>query len=108
MKKVIGIRFKHAGKVYDFDSGAFVLHRGDYVIVETEQGLGMGMVVIPPTPYDESNARPSAKPLKKVFRRANPDDFSQIEKNIETEKKAHAYCLNCIRELGLKMNLFSV
>lgn len=108
MKKVVGIRFKHAGKVYDFDSGAFVLHRGDHVIVETEQGLGMGMVVIPPAPYDESAAGPSGKPLKKVFRLANPDDFSQREKNIETEKKAHTYCLSCIRELGLKMNLFSV
>ncbi|MCU0614394.1 MAG: stage 0 sporulation protein, partial [Desulfobacterales bacterium] len=37
MKKV-GIRFKSAGKVYDFDSGAFVLNVGDCVIVETEQG----------------------------------------------------------------------
>jgi cell fate regulator YaaT (PSP1 superfamily) len=108
MEKVVGIRFKHAGKVYDFDSGAFVLNRGDHVIVETEQGLGMGMVVIPPTPYDESAARQSTKPLKKVFRMANPDDFSQREKNIETENKAHTYCLSCIRELGLKMNLFSV
>jgi cell fate regulator YaaT (PSP1 superfamily) len=108
MKKVVGIRFKHAGKVYDFDSGAFVLNRGDHVIVETEQGLGMGMVVISPTPYDESAARQSTKPLKKVFRLANPDDFSQREKNIETENKAHTYCLSCIRELGLKMNLFSV
>ena len=87
MKKVAGIRFKHAGKVYDFDSGAFVLHRGDHVIVETEQGLSMGMVVVPPIPYDESDARRSAKPLKKVFRRANADDFLQIEKNTETEKK---------------------
>jgi hypothetical protein len=44
MKKVVGIRFKPAGKVYDFDSGAFVLNRGDHVVVETEQGLGLGMV----------------------------------------------------------------
>jgi cell fate regulator YaaT (PSP1 superfamily) len=108
MKKVVGVRFKSAGKVYDFDSGAFVLNRGDHVIVETEQGLGLGVVVIPPAPNDESAARQSAKPLKKVFRLANPDDFSQREKNIETERNAHAYCMNCIRELGLKMNLFSV
>jgi cell fate regulator YaaT (PSP1 superfamily) len=105
MKKVVGIRFKPAGKVYDFDSGAFVLYRGDRVIVETEQGLGLGIVAVPPVPFDE---RPSAKPLKKVFRLASREDFSQQEKNIETEKHAHAYCLQCVKELNLKMNLFSV
>jgi len=36
MKKVVGIRFKPAGKVYDFDSGAFVLNRGDHVIVDSD------------------------------------------------------------------------
>ncbi len=50
MKKKVGIRFKPAGKVYDFESGAFVLNQGDYVIVETEQGLGLGMVTAPPWP----------------------------------------------------------
>lgn len=105
MKKVVGIRFKLSGKVYDFESGAFVLHRGDHVIVETEQGLGLGMVAIPPEPMDES--RPH-KPLKKVFRLASEKDFQQRDKNIETEKQAHTYCLECIQELGLNMNLFSV
>ena len=105
MKKVVGIRFKPAGKVYDFDCGLFVLNRGDYVIVETEQGLGFGAVVIPPIPCDE---RPSDKPLKKVFRLASEKDFCQREKNLETEKHAHEFCLKCINDLELKMNLFSV
>jgi len=108
MKKVVGIRFKPAGKVYDFDSGAFVLKCGDHVIVETEQGLGLGMVAIPPMLFEESAAAKSGKPLKKVFRLASQEDFHQREKNAETEKQAHAYCLSCIRELDLKMNLFSV
>jgi cell fate regulator YaaT (PSP1 superfamily) len=64
MKKV-GIRFKSAGKVYDFDSGAFVLNVGDYVIVETEQGMSFGSVVAPPEPYDDSSLE---KPFKKVYR----------------------------------------
>lgn len=105
MKKVVGIRFKLAGKIYDFDSGAFVLNRGDQVIVETEQGLGFGIVATPPIPVDE---RRSDKPLKKVFRLASEKDFQQRDKNLETEKEAHAYCLQCIKELDLNMNLFSV
>ena len=108
MKKKIGIRFKPAGKVYDFDSGAFVLNSGDHVIVETEQGLGFGTVAVPPKPYGEPAEGRSEKLLKKVFRLANQEDFLQREKNLETEKRAHAFCLKCIKELELKMNLFSV
>jgi cell fate regulator YaaT (PSP1 superfamily) len=105
MKKIVGIRFKTAGKVYDFESGAFVLKRGDHVIVETEQGLGFGTVIVPPTPCEKS---PGGKPLKKVFRLATEKDFNQREKNLIDEKSAHTFCLDCIRKLDLKMNLFSV
>ena len=105
MKKIVGIRFKPAGKIYDFDSGAFVLNTKDHVIVETEQGLGFGMVVTPPEPCDKKRTR---KPLKKVFRLASKEDFEQIEKNIVFEKRAYVFCRKCIKELNLKMNLFSV
>ena len=108
MKKIVGIRFKPAGKVYDFDSGAFVLNRGDRVIVETEQGLTFGTVAVPPVQCDESTVGGSGKPLKMVFRLANQEDFRQREKNLNTEKQAHSYCLKCINEFELKMNLFSV
>ncbi|MBW2252331.1 MAG: stage 0 sporulation protein [Deltaproteobacteria bacterium] len=105
MKKVVGIKFRPSGKVYDFDCGAFVLNLDDSVIVQTEQGLGFGTVALPPVPFDE---RPPCKPLKKVFRLAGEKDFLQREKNIEAENKGHSYCLKCIKELGLNMNLFSV
>jgi cell fate regulator YaaT (PSP1 superfamily) len=105
MNKIVGIRFKPTGKVYDFDCGAFVLKQGDHVIVETEQGLGFGTVVVPPS---QSTHRPSNKPLKKIFRLATEKDFNQREKNMADEISAHAYCQECIRKLELKMNLFSV
>jgi cell fate regulator YaaT (PSP1 superfamily) len=105
MKKIVGIRFKPAGKVYDFESGAFVLKSGDHVIVETEQGLGFGTVVSAPRPIENQKG---ARPLKKVFRLATEKDFNQLQKNLADEKSAYTYCLECIRKLGLKMNLFSV
>ncbi len=104
MKKV-GIRFKPAGKIYDFDCGAFVLNLGDHVIVETEHGLGFGTVVVPPESYDDSILE---KPFKKVYRLATVKDSEEIKKNKEKEKKAQAFCLECIKELYLEMNLFSV
>jgi cell fate regulator YaaT (PSP1 superfamily) len=105
MNKKVGIRFKPAGKVYDFDCGAFVLKRGDHVIVETEQGLGLGMVVVPPVLCE--NGTP-IQPLKKVYRLAGAKDFQQRDQNLLDEKTAHAFCIKCIKELGLKMNLFFV
>lgn len=102
--KIVGIRFKPAGKVYDFDIGAFVLSVGNHVIVETEQGLGFGTVAAGPVPCDQL----PDKPLKKVIRLANEKDYLQKEKNARTEKGAQTFCLKCIKELDLKMNLFSV
>ena len=105
MNKKVGIKFKSTGKVYDFSCGVFVLAPDDHVIVETEQGLGMGTVTVGPQEYEE---KLSGKPLKKVYRLANEKDFRQQEKNLTAQKEAHSYCLKCIKELDLKMNLFSV
>ncbi len=105
MGKVVGVRFKTAGKIYDFDCGAFVLSLGMPVIVETEQHLGFGTVASEPILQSE---RKSKRPLKKVFRIASKEDFDQRDKNIETEKKAHVFCLECVKKLDLKMSLFSV
>jgi cell fate regulator YaaT (PSP1 superfamily) len=105
MNKIVGIRFKPAGKVYDFDCGAFVLKVGDQVIVETEQGLGFGTVAAKPRNIENYDP---PKPLKKVYRMANEKDFIQIDRNRNTEKFAHEYCLECIKKLGLEMHLFAV
>ena len=82
-----------------------MLNQGDHVIVETEKGLGFGVVTVAPRAVEEE-ARD--KKLKKVYRLASEDDFRQVEKNAETERYAHTFCLKCIKDLGLKMNLFAV
>lgn len=105
MKKVVGIRFKSAGKIYHFDCGAFVLNEGDEVIVETEKGLGFGLVAIPPMLQDSPGAN---RPLKKVYRIANEKDLRQRRNNLGLERRAYTFCMDCIRKDRLKMNLFSV
>ncbi len=103
MDTVVGIRFNPAGKIYDFSGGAFVLKAGDPVIVETENGLGFGMVARPPR---EPSGTEGCGPLKKVFRPATEKDFLQLKKNALIETRALEYCHQCIKELNLKMNLF--
>jgi cell fate regulator YaaT (PSP1 superfamily) len=105
MQKVVGVRFKPAGKIYDFACGAFVLDVGDKVIVTTEQGLGYGVIATAPVPLSERSSR---IPLKKVFRLATEADTEQRDKNILLENEAFEYCQAEVDVLKLDMNLFSV
>ena len=105
MGKIVGVRFKPAGKIYDFSCGAFVLDLGDAVIVKTEQGLGFGFVATAP---ESDKDRQSDTPLKKVYRLAGEEDFAQRENNQKTEADAKEYCIQCVKKLALRMNLFSV
>ena len=103
MIKVAGVKFKTAGKIYDFKSSAFVLKEGDPVIVETEQGLGFGKIAI--TPFEVEHIE---KKLKEIVRVATKDDFLKREEIKKLEKKAFDFCTQCINDLDLLMNLFSV
>ena len=45
MTKVIGVRFRTAGKIYFFAPGKLDIKRGANVIVETARGVEIGRVV---------------------------------------------------------------
>ena len=44
MVRVVGVRFRSAGKIYFFDPGEFEIHDEDGVIVETARGMEFGTV----------------------------------------------------------------
>ena len=102
---IVGIKFKQEGKTYDFDVGPYVLDRGNYVIVETERGLGFGTVYTPPREIDATDTK---RELKKIFRPANEDDIRQHLNNLTREKSAYKSCLQYIKDLGIVMNLVDV
>lgn len=45
MVKVVGIRFRNAGKIYYFGPGKLQLKAGIHAIVETARGVEMGTVM---------------------------------------------------------------
>ena len=53
MIKVIGVRFRKAGKVYYFDPAQMEIKMGDHVIVETARGIEFGEVVLGVREVDE-------------------------------------------------------
>lgn len=102
MKKIIGVRFRTAGKVYFFDPGKYTVKRGDHVIVETVRGIEYGTVVSPANEIAEDKL---TQPLKSVLRVATERDDEQEKQNREKEKEAFKICLEKIRKHGLDMKL---
>lgn len=105
MVKVIGVRFRQAGKIYYFSPGKLKIRTGDHVIVETARGLEYGYVVIGNKEVDDSKV---VQPLKPVLRMATEQDTRQAEENKEKEKEAFKICLEKIRKHKLEMKLIDV
>lgn len=104
-KLITGVRFKTAGKIYDFEADTKDLSIRTKVIVETEQGLGVAEVINTPEykNVDESETR-----IKSVLRIVTPEDEKIIQQNRELEQSAFEFCSEQIRNLDLAMNLFKV
>lgn len=102
MIKVVGVRFRSAGKIYYFDPQKLDIKKGEHVIVETARGVEYGTVVlgIKEIADDEITA-----PLKPVIRIATPKDDKQEASNREKEKSAMAVCLEKIKKHKLDMKL---
>ena len=102
MIKVIGVRFRTAGKIYFFAPGKLAIKRGDHVIVETARGIEYGTVVGDPREVEDKNV---IQPLKPVLRIATERDDEQEAANKIKEKEAFKICLEKIRKHGLEMKL---
>ena len=105
MVKVVGVRFKKAGKVYYFDPDQFSIEAGANVIVETARGIEFGEVVIPVREVTDNEI---IAPLKKVMRMATEEDSKHAAENSVKEKEAFDICLQKITNHNLDMKLIDV
>lgn len=106
MTKVIGVRFRQAGKIYFFAPGRFDnIEAGQHVIVETARGVEYGSVVLGIREIDDSKV---VQPLKAVIRVATPEDDDRELKNRQKEKEAFDICLEKIKKHNLDMKLIQV
>lgn len=102
MIKIVGVRFRTAGKVYYFGPKNLELKLGDHVVVETARGVELGMVAVEPKDVPDDEV---VQPLKTVQRIATEDDFKRAEKNKEKEKEAFKVCQEKIKKHKLDMKL---
>ena len=105
MVKVIGVRFRNAGKIYYFAPGKYEIKSGQHVIVETARGIEYGYVVLGTREVEDGKV---VQPLKSVIRMATKEDEDVEEANKKKEKDAFKVCLEKIRKHNLEMKLVDV
>src|SRR5262249_32881188 len=95
----VGIRFRPTGRIYDFDPGPLILQRDDRVLVETERGPALGLVVVPPRP------RVTVRSLQRVIKKADARDLAREDQNLQRERSQYRAALELIRGRGLAIKL---
>lgn len=102
MIKVVGIRFKKAGKIYYFDPVDIEINENERVIVETARGMEYGIAAVPVKEVKESEI---VAPLKPILRIANEEDIERNAENKILAKEAFDVCDAKVAEHKLDMNL---
>jgi cell fate regulator YaaT (PSP1 superfamily) len=100
----ISIIYNDGGKSYCFGTNESSLDIGDYVLVESSQGIAVAKVVATPQTMDKYS---SPLELKDIVRRANEHEIRQHQDNLKDAELAMAFCQKQVERLGLKMNLLT-
>ena len=89
MIKIVGVRFKNAGKIYYFDPVDFEIEKNIDVVVETARGLEYGKIVVGPKEIEEEKL---ISPLKPIIRIATEEDKAIYRENKEKAKETFEIC----------------
>ena len=106
MSQILGVKFNDYGQVYYFASGPFVVREGQHVIVKTDQGMGLGKVIL--TKQAPQETEDSEEGHKPIYRLANDKDMESVAENEQLSKDAYKHCRRCITKHKLGMKLVDV
>lgn len=101
---VVSVKFRNAGRAYSFGTEDPGIQQGDWVVVETSQGMELGECETAAV----STARyPVPMALKPILRVADSRDKEIYEENFELADEAYSICSQEIKDLNLQMRLLS-
>lgn len=105
MNQVVRVEFSGPARSQYCSAGGVALALGDFVVVETEWGVGMGAVaaVLPPVLVGHLKC-----PVHPIVRKATPTDLSRRVTLAERERNARAFCRERILARSLAMKLSEV
>lgn len=103
--EVVGVKFKNSNHIYSFSPNGLTLKVGDYVIVETEKGNDIGVVI-----KEKESIQPETllSPLKNVVKIATPEMVKMAEKYDEEAGKQFPIVKKMVKEFGLDMKVVKV
>lgn len=101
--RVVGVRFRPAGRIHYYDPAGHDLKTGQWVIVDGGKGVECGRVVIAPRQVEVAEL--GGEPLKPVQRVASEDDLRQMLAYKSKEKDVLMRCADRITVHGLPMKL---
>ena len=99
---IVGIRFRPAGQIYDFDPAGLQLQRDDRVLVETERGPTLATVAVPP------RRRAVTRPLNRVVKKADARDLAREDRNLQRERELRHTVLGILGRRGREYKLVKV
>ena len=100
--EIVDIQFRPGQKTYFFDPDGSSFAPGDHVVIDTARGAEFGTCV---RGNHEISQEEIVAPLRKVIRRATPQDERVAAENQQREKRACEVCRQKITAHGLDMQL---
>lgn len=104
--RLCGVRFRSVGPIHEFDCGDKTYERDDWVLVEADRGQRLGRVVV--ATQRGYVLGPANKTVRRVIRRARPDEVQSQGDSASLEAEAYRYCKERLRERRLPMKLVQV
>jgi cell fate regulator YaaT (PSP1 superfamily) len=100
-RTVVAVKLRYNPKIFWFDPVLSTYEAGDHVLVDTERGREIGLVVDAAVEVTEKQLKALKSPLKPVIRALDESDFSRID---ELDAKGRA-AMTVFRELIEKHEL---
>lgn len=107
---IVGVQFRQAGKIYDFQSNGLLLQIGDYVVVETDRGPSLAEVkkidFLPAAGEGAGGKKRKDGALKPVVRVASEKDLNGSGRL--TPEHSEDFAKERIKKLKLDMRVINV
>lgn len=103
--EVVGVKFKNSNHVYSFSPNNQMIKKGDYVIVETEKGKDLGVVV---KTNEMIDAGELVSPLKNVVKVATKEQVKRAEEFDKEAEKLAPKIKEIIKSFNLEMKVVKV
>jgi cell fate regulator YaaT (PSP1 superfamily) len=100
-RTVVAVKLRYNPKIFWFDPALSTYEAGDHVLVDTERGREIGLVVDPVVEVTSKQIKALKSPLKPVVRALSKGDFERVD---ELDEKGRA-AMPVFRELIEKHNL---